>query len=80
MAGGVDVKADKDRIYVVRVDGSVRMPANSGWFKLRRMAVEPGDTVVVPMDMDRQRPMALWREASSIIYQLSLGAAAIKSF
>ena len=80
MAGGVDVKANKDRIYVVRVDGSVRMPANSGWFRLGRLAIEPGDTVVVPMDMDRQRPMALWREASSIIYQLSLGAAAIKSF
>ena len=80
MAGGMDVKADKDRIYVVRVDGSVRIPANAGWFRLGRLAIQPGDTVIVPMDMDRQRPMALWREASSIIYQLSLGAAAIKSF
>jgi polysaccharide export outer membrane protein len=80
LAGGADVRADKDRIYVVKADGSVRIPNSSGWLRWQRFAIEPGDTVIVPMDVDRQRPMALWREASSIIYQLSLGAAAIGSF
>jgi len=80
LAGGVDVRADKARIYVVKADGSVRVPEGSGWLKWRRARIEPGDTIIVPMDLDRQRPMALWREASSIIYQLSLGAAAIASF
>jgi len=80
LAGGVSARADKARIYVVKVDGSVRSPSGSGWLRWRRVNIEPGDTVIVPMEIDRQRPMALWAEAAGIIYQLSLGAAAIKSF
>ena len=80
LAGGTDVRADKKRIYVIRVDGSVQMPKGSAWFKHAEMKLTPGDTVVVPLDVDRRRAMDMWREASGLIYQLSLGAAAVKVF
>jgi polysaccharide export outer membrane protein len=79
LAGGAKASADKSRIYVVKVDGSVRIPKGSGWPRSGKFIIEPGDTVVVPVDMDRQSSLSLWSEVKRIIYQLSLGAAAIKN-
>ena len=39
--------------YVVKVDGSVRISKGSGWPRSVKFIIEPGDTEVVPMDMDR---------------------------
>ena len=80
LSGGINRYADKKRIYVVKADGSVVLPKHSGWFKHRTTNVEPGDTIIVPLDVDRRRRLTIWGEASAIIYQLALGAAAINSF
>jgi len=56
------------------------LPKHSGWFKHRTTNVEPGDTIIVPLDVDRRHRLTIWGEASAIIYQLALGAAAINSF
>jgi protein involved in polysaccharide export with SLBB domain len=80
LSGGTNRYADKKRIYVVKADGSVVLPSRSGWFKRRLANVEPGDTIIVPLDVDRRRRLTIWGEASAIIYQLALGAAAINSF
>ena len=80
LSGGVTHRADKTRIYVVKADGSVTMPRRSGWFKRRYSNIEPGDTVIIPMDVDRRDKLTVWGEASAIVYQLALGAAAINSF
>ena len=79
LAGGTKASADKSRIYVVKVDGSVSIPKRSGWPRLGKYIIEPGDTVVVPMEMDRQSSLALWSEVTRIIYQISLGATALKN-
>ena len=78
LAGGAKISADKGRIYVVKVNGSVQIAKGMGW-RAGSLKIEPGDTVVVPMDMDRSPALKLWTEVSQVIYQLSLGAAAIKS-
>ena len=80
LSGGVNNRADRKRIYIVKADGSVALPGRSGWFKRRHMRIEPGDTIIVPLDIDRRRALTVWGEASAIIYQLALGAAAINSF
>ena len=80
LSGGVNYRADRKRLYVVKADGSVSLPGRSGWFKRRHINVEPGDTIVVPLDIDRRRSLTVWGEASAIIYQLALGAAALNSF
>ena len=80
LSGGVNHRADRKRLYVVKADGSVSLPGRSGWFKRRNIQVEPGDTIIVPLDIDRRRALTVWSEASAIIYQLALGAAAVNSF
>jgi hypothetical protein len=63
---------------VVKVNGSVQLAKDMGW-RSESLKIEPGDTVVVPMEMDRSPALKLWTEVSQVIYQLSLGAATIKS-
>ena len=80
LSGGINHRGDKKRIYVVKADGSVVLPTRSGWFKHRRASIAPGDTIIVPLDVDRRRALTIWGETSAIIYQLALGAAAVNSF
>ena len=79
LSGGTNSRADQRCIYVVKADGSVVLPRKSGWFNRRRMSIEPGDTIVVPLDIDRKDSLTVWVEASQIIYQLALGAAAVNN-
>ena len=79
-SGGIALKADKDRIYVVRANGSVFLPSESRWFKRGDNAIQPGDTVVVPLDADRMKALTLWGSVSEIVYRMALGAAAVASF
>jgi protein involved in polysaccharide export with SLBB domain len=79
LSGGTNSRADHKRTYLVKADGSVIIPKRSGWLSRKHIAVEPGDTVVVPLDIDRKDNMVVWTEASQIIYQLALGAAAVSN-
>lgn len=79
-SGGTNLKADKSRVYVVKANGRVFLPQKSGWFSRDMVNVEPGDTVVVPLDADRIKSLTLWTSVSQIVYQVALGAAAVASF
>ena len=79
-SGGTTIKADKKRIYVVRANGSVYLPSGSRWFKRGDKGIQPGDTVVVPLDADRMKALTLWSSVSEIVYRMALGAAAVASF
>ena len=75
MSGGTTRKADDTNIYVVRADGSV--VTETPWIRVGRADdIKPGDTIIVPLDVDRVRPIALWTSVSQIIFQLGLAAAA----
>ncbi|MGR5542393.1 capsule biosynthesis GfcC family protein, partial [Vibrio campbellii] len=52
LAGGTNKQADTDRVYVVRADGSVMIPNNSYWFSRSSESLQPGDTIIVPVDVD----------------------------
>ena len=79
LSGGTTQKADKSRIYVVRADGSV-IPSGSAWFGRSGAEIRPGDTIVVPLDAERMRPLPLWIAVTQIIYQMAIAAAAVNSF
>jgi polysaccharide export outer membrane protein len=79
-SGGTTMKADKKRIYVVRANGSVYLPGKSHWFKRNDKDIQPGDTVVIPLDADRMKALTLWGSVSEIVYRMALGAAAVASF
>lgn len=78
-SGGLSNRADDNKIYVVKADGSVFLPNQSGWLTHQNSELSPGDTIVVPLDTDRIKKLTLWTNVSQIVYQLALGAAAVKS-
>lgn len=78
MSGGMTQKADDDRIYVVRASGSVDTAAGRRFRSGQGM--QPGDTVVVPLDAERMRPLALWTAVTTILYNIAISVAAVNSF
>jgi protein involved in polysaccharide export with SLBB domain len=76
-SGGPTRQADEDQIYVVKADGSVMLPEKSAWFGGRSQQLQPGDTIIVPVDVDRLNQLELWTNVSQIVYQMALGAAAV---
>jgi len=82
-SGGFKDRADKGGIYIVKAGGEVVIPRRNLFrFQSASRSVSSGDTIVVPLDTDdtRIRGIPLMAEVSTIIYQLALGSAAVKSF
>lgn len=79
-SGGEKDTSNTDAIYIVKADGSVVLPNKSSWLTHSEADIEPGDTIVVPLDTDRVDSLELWTKVSQIVYQMALGAAAINSF
>lgn len=80
LSGGTTNRADPKRIYVVRADGSV-VSAKRGWLGGRGdLAIHPGDTIVVPLDVERLPPLPLWQAVTGILYNTAVALAAIGSF
>ncbi len=81
MSGGLTRRADKKRIYVVRASGAVVTNNRSRWFgRGTGNELRPGDTIVVPLDTDRIRPLTFWTNVTQILYQGALAVAAIQTF
>jgi polysaccharide biosynthesis/export protein len=81
LSGGITRKADDDRIYVVRANGSVVSNESAGWFRRSgQVAMKPGDTIVVPLDTERMPALPLWQAVTGILYNLAIAAAAVNSF
>jgi protein involved in polysaccharide export with SLBB domain len=78
MSGGLTPRADDDRIYVVRADGSV-VTRSSAWFS-SGVEIHAGDTIVAPLDTERMRPLPFWTAVTTIVYNLAIAVAAINSF
>ena len=78
-SGGLSNKADDERIYIIKANGGVQIPKTSSWFAVSSQRLEPGDTIVVPLDADKVDEVILWRDMSQIFYQIALGAAAVGS-
>ncbi|MDJ0928647.1 MAG: SLBB domain-containing protein [Gammaproteobacteria bacterium] len=79
MSGGLTVRADKKRIYIVRANGAVMTGSGSAWFR-QGQTVQPGDTVVVPLDTDRLPTITQWASITQILFNLAIAAAAVNSF
>jgi protein involved in polysaccharide export with SLBB domain len=77
-SGGATQKADEGRIYVVRANGAVQAEG-SRWFRSSG-GMQPGDTIVVPLDAERMRPLALWSAVTTILYNIAISVAAVNSF
>jgi protein involved in polysaccharide export with SLBB domain len=78
LTGGTTPRADKRHIYVVRADGSV-VVGNSGlWFRRRTStSMHTGDTIVVPFDAEKMRPLPMWQAITTILYNIAIATAAV---
>jgi polysaccharide export outer membrane protein len=80
-SGGLTRRADKKLIYVVRASGAVVAGNRSKWLgRGHKLDIRPGDTIVVPLNTDRMRPLAFWGDVTQILYQAAIAVAAINSF
>jgi protein involved in polysaccharide export with SLBB domain len=79
-AGGPTKSADEGSLYVLRADGSVKSRQQEGWFSasLNRSHLMPGDSIVVPEELDRTTVTRALKDISQIFFQFGLGAAAIR--
>ncbi|HET8871768.1 MAG TPA: SLBB domain-containing protein [Aquabacterium sp.] len=80
---GLTNGADKDQLFVIRADGSV-LSNNDRWFSsVARAEVQPGDLIVLPEKTDHESAWSVFtrnaKDITQIVYQFSLGAAAIKT-
>lgn len=85
---GLGRDADLNHVLVIRADGSVEGSPTGSMASLLRSGVSgftlfPGDTVFVPEKLDKRSPTdRFWQNAkdfTQLLYQLGLGAAAIKT-
>lgn len=77
-AGGTKKQADTDRTYVIKADGSVMLSSSNYWFSRKSRNLEPGDSIVVPLDTDYTDSLSTFSTATQMMYQLGVAWSAIK--
>ena len=83
-SAGITRDADRENIFVMRVDGSVLSSDSGSWFRggVGGVEVMPGDAIVVPEKVDKETGWTRFvggvKEWSQILANFGLGAAAIK--
>ena len=78
-SGGLKTRADADRIYIIKADGSVRLASNNNWFSNQDDLLKAGDTIVIPLDLEYKDGLTLWSAVTQIIYNSAVAVAAIGS-
>ena len=78
LSAGMTARADNKELYIVRADGSVLRPTKS-WtlFAGGNTSLNPGDTIVVPIDAGYTDNLTLWREVTQVIFNSTAGLASI---
>ncbi|MGA9588092.1 MAG: SLBB domain-containing protein [Terracidiphilus sp.] len=81
-AGGPNRNADKKQIFIIRADGSVvsrQYLEHTLWTddKFDRQAIYPGDTIVIPEQLNKTTLLRGLTDWSQVFSQFALGAAAI---
>jgi protein involved in polysaccharide export with SLBB domain len=84
MAGGYTESADKDRVFVLKVNGSAVRPRGRGLFLYSKETqmdgkplLEPGDSIVVPEKLDRIAWMREIKDITQIIFQIAVAAGVV---
>ena len=79
-AGGPTRDADTGSIYLIRADGVVVSRRQSGWFSssFESEQMMPGDTVVVPEELEKWRFTKELKDWTQILYQFALGVVGLK--
>jgi hypothetical protein len=80
---GSGIGADREGIILMRADGSAVTNQSRWRNEVASIKVMPGDTIVIPEKLDRESAWSVLvrntKDFTQILYQLGLGAAAIKT-
>ncbi|MDP7591764.1 MAG: SLBB domain-containing protein [Litorilituus sp.] len=76
-SGGLKMRADGDRVYIIAANGNVVLPEDNNWFSVDNAKLLPGDTVVVPLNTEYMNGLTLWSSATQILYNSAVAIAAI---
>ena len=80
LSAGTTLRADNRGIYVVKSNGAVRTLETNWWqFQESEDLIEPGDTIVVPVNIQYKDSLSSWREVTQILYQSLVSVAAVAS-
>lgn len=86
MAGGYTEFADKDKVFILKVNGSAVRPEGSRFFLSSKTAyrtrdgnplLEPGDSIVVPEKLERIAWIREIKDISQIFFQVAVGAGVV---
>jgi polysaccharide export outer membrane protein len=79
-AGGFSLSADDTGVVIIKASGQV-VPVRSGRLFSRGVELNPGDTILVPPDLNvnLQRNLTLVTDITQIIYQMAVAVAAVNS-
>lgn len=79
LSGGLTQRSDSKRTYIIKANGQVVAFNDSKWFFQRDKALEPGDTIVVPFDVEPVNYLVTWTNVSQILFNLATSVLAINS-
>ena len=86
LAGGYTEFADKDRVYILKVNGAAVRPKESGFFRFSKAAqttkdgkslLEPGDSIVVPEKLDRIAWLREIKDITTILFNVALATGVV---
>ena len=78
LSAGFTRRADDGGVYIVKANGSVVTLEQNLWrFTGANRSLDPGDTIVVPIDTQYKESLASWREITQIVYQSMVSIAAV---
>ena len=78
-SGGFNANADSGKIYVISSSGEVKPLGGMRWFFQSRARIEPGDTIVVPIDIYQPGQLQTWTSLSQVLFNLSTTLLALNS-
>ena len=78
-SGGLTKRADKDSLYILKANGSTILLEKSS-FRIfgKRLDIGPGDTIVIPVNIQYKNSLENWTEITQLIYQSMVSIAAVK--
>ena len=77
-SGGYTSYADKSSIFIIKANGE-SMPLPRNIFSGGSIKIEPGDTIVVPRDLDNLEALPLISMATKILSDIAFSAASINA-
>jgi len=79
LSGGLTKRAGEDNIYILRANGLTEVLDKSA-FRLfgRKPKLKPGDTLIVPINIQYRDSLTNWTQVTQLIYQSMVSIAAVK--